>query len=766
MSPFPGVSDLGPQLNEGLAHHRAGRLDEAERAYRDVLERAPHHPDALHYLGVVLYQRGDPGAALPFFERAAVPLGKTPDFLANFGLAQKETNFRNRAKDTLRRALALNPAHDAALFNLGLLLFEEGDGEGAAALFEKAVAGSPDSAEARFFLGRALERAGRAEEARECFRRVVALDPGHAPAWDRLAEMALAAGAIEEAAVAAAKAVEAAPKDLQALVAMAEILERRGDRAGRDEWLARARAAAAADPADWFCALGIKRRGESEIDAAARAFRRCLLLNPAHVRARWHLSRLLPTTYRDAEEVERARRRYEDNLGVLEKSVDAGEGSADANFAALASTTNFYLTYQERDDRDLQVRFGRLARRVVTARFPEFAGAAPVPDPEPDGRLRIAFVSSFFRRHTVARLFTGWLENIDRGRFKTFGYHLDEEDNITRMIRARCETFRCLPAPGIDGVGEGSADACANWFADVCRALARDRPHALVFPEIGMDPRIFSLAALRFAPVQAVSWGHPETTGLETIDYFLSSALMEPGNGDDHYFETLVRLPNISVRLFDPGAAPKAGRKSRAAFGFKPGEVVFLSSQSAYKYLPWYDRIYPAIAKAVPNARFAFVRSAQPAMDRPLLTRLAGAFAAQGLDRDRHCRFLDRLSPPEFGDLNHAADVYLDTPGWSGGHTTHEAIAAGLPIVTLPGAFMRGRHTYAMLKMIGVEEGIARDIDDYVAIAVRLGQDEGWRRAVRARVEANRAKLYNDDACVRGLEDFLVRAVAERVGKT
>ncbi len=80
--------------------------------------------------------------------------------------------------------------------------------------------------------------------------------------------------------------------------------------------------------------------------------------------------------------------------------------------------------------------------------------------------------------------------------------------------------------------------------------------------------------------------------------------------------------------------------------------------------------------------------------------------------------------------------------------------------MTLPGEFMRGRVTHGMLHMIGVEETVARDVDDYIAIAIRLGREPNIRAEVRAKIEANREKLYDDEACVRGLEDFIVRAVA------
>ena len=750
-------------LREGLAHHRAGRLDAAAGIYRRILGAAPHHPDALHHLGLVLHQQGDSAGAVGMLEKAAVPLGGNPDFRANFGLALKDAGRWTRAREEFDRALAMDSGHGLALFNLGLLLDAEGDGAGAAALFARLVALEPQSAEARYLLARALAAAGRTDEARESFVAAAGLDPDGAEARLWLAEDALAAGRIDEAQSRVGEILARRPAALNALMSMAEIAAARGDDRGARVWLDKARAAEPKGAAVFYRA-GLRHHEHGEFALAERAFRRCLLLDPAHAGMRWQRPRLLPAVYDSEERIEAARRAYAAGLEAIEAhaSLDSPE-AIEAAFEGLLTQANFYLPYQGRDDRDLQVRFGRLAARVMAARFPEFAAPPLGPAPEPDGKIRVGFFSSFFYRHTITRLYGGWLDGLDRSRFRVFAYHVrDVSDSVTRVIADRCDVFRQFDK---NAIGDSSRPV-AERFAAVCRAIAADRPHVLIFPDVGMDSATFCIAALRLARVQAASWGHPVTTGLPTMDYFLSSDLMEPEGGDKHYSEKLVRLPNLSVRLFDPGLAAAGAGKTRAAFGLKADEIVFLSSQSVFKYAPQYDRIYPAIARQAPGARFVFVRSADPAADRPLLGRLGRAFAAAGLDRDRHCRFLDRLPPGEFGDLNRAADIYLDTPGWSGGHTTFEAIAAGLPVVTLPGPFMRGRHSYAMLKMIGVEDTVAKDVDDYIAIAVRLGADEGWRRAVRAKIEANRGKLYDDQACVRGLEDFLVRAVTERGGKT
>jgi protein O-GlcNAc transferase len=116
----------------------------------------------------------------------------------------------------------------------------------------------------------------------------------------------------------------------------------------------------------------------------------------------------------------------------------------------------------------------------------------------------------------------------------------------------------------------------------------------------------------------------------------------------------------------------------------------------------------------------------------------------------------------EFIAATGACDVFLDSIGWSGCNSTLESLAYDLPIVTLAGALMRGRHSMAILKMMGISETIAHTIDDYISMAVRLARDEPWRMSVKAKIAANKHQVYRDDACISGLERFLDR-VARRI---
>jgi CRISPR-associated protein Csy1 len=110
---------------------------------------------------------------------------------------------------------------------------------------------------------------------------------------------------------------------------------------------------------------------------------------------------------------------------------------------------------------------------------------------------------------------------------------------------------------------------------------------------------------------------------------------------------------------------------------------------------------------------------------------------------------------PTYLKLNELCDVMIDTLHWSGGNTTLDALASGLPVVTTPGTLMRGRQSQAMLSIVGVPELVARDRDELVATVVRIGRDREERRSLSGRIAAGREALFERDEPVRAFERFL-----------
>ncbi|HEY9719455.1 MAG TPA: hypothetical protein V6C69_18395, partial [Trichormus sp.] len=160
------------------------------------------------------------------------------------------------------------------------------------------------------------------------------------------------------------------------------------------------------------------------------------------------------------------------------------------------------------------------------------------------------------------------------------------------------------------------------------------------------------------------------------------------------------------------------------------------------------------------NAFFVFLSSDAEHITAAFQKRLKDCFEQAKIDFDTHVKILPRLTPAAFMQLLTVLDVNLDSIGWSGGFTTLRSLSVDCPVVTYAGEFMRGRHSYAMLKMIGVDELIANNLDEFVALASRIGSDKEYRCALVEKIKANKHKLLNDIESVRHLDSFIKEAVS------
>jgi protein O-GlcNAc transferase len=476
---------------------------------------------------------------------------------------------------------------------------------------------------------------------------------------------------------------------------------------------------------------------------AVTSFERAVALAPDSSKARWGAcTAVLPILYAEETEIAAQRAEYERRLRALAADHAAERIPADMS-KGLGMAQPFFLAYQGHNDRDLQSVFGTLASRIMAARY----GIAELaPPPAPGEPIRVGIVSGFFFQHSVWKIgVKGWVTQLDRERFQVFGYHTGSaHDGETEIARQRCQRFVQGPC------------STERWR----QIIVADRPHVLIYPDIGMSPEPAELAALRLAPLQCGYIGHPQTSGYPTMDCFLSGELIEPPDGDAHYTEKLVRLPHVGFH-YEPLSLPPA-TVTREELGLRPDSNAYWCAQSLFKYLPQHDAVFPRIAKEVGDCQFVFIRRFGREVTELFQRRLERAFAATGLKAEDHCVFLDGMSTDRFAAASAQCDVMLDSIGWSGGNTTLEALAQNLPVVTCEGALMRGRVSAGMLRMMGMPETVAGSIDDFVALAIRIGRDRSWRAEIKARVAADKHRLYRDSTCIVALERFLENATGPR----
>jgi protein O-GlcNAc transferase len=633
------------------------------------------------------------------------------------------------ALEALNRADRLLPRHATVAVNRAALMAELGRPDDAMLVLEPLVQSRPEDADLHLKLGNLRRQAGDLRGAARSYGMALRLRPEHPETLLSVAGLLLEQGAVEDAEGLCRAALALAPDLADAHVALGNMALARGRGA---EAVGFYRAALKADPAHAGAQLNLGNalQEAARQEEAGGCFRRALVLDRGNAAARFRRCFAnLPIIYRDMDELERARDRYARDLAEMADHY-AGAPVAERRGAAAAvgGSQPFYLAYQGRDDLALQVMYGDLVGGLMAERYPDFVQPL-APRERGGGPLRIGFAAGHIGRHSAVNVsLRGWADAFDPERVALFCYHTGaRSDDETERFAGLAQGFRR---------GLGGVEAWAE-------AIRRDDLDVLIYGDVGMDPMAARLAALRLAPVQAMSTGHPVTTGLPTMDLYLSSALMEPADGQDHYRERLVRLPNLSYayRPLDPPVVPLA----RSDLGLPDDVPIYWCCQSLFKYLPSDDELFVRIAMLVPDALFLFI-DYMPAPRVALIfrQRLAAAFAKAGLNADRHCRFLPQMDHARFHAVAGLTDVFLDNPSWSGHNTALEALPHGLPIVTLPGALMRQRHSAGIVAMTGLTGTIAGSRDQYAEIAARFGLDRRGRIELRRAVRQAAGKVFHD----------------------
>lgn len=724
-------------VNLGVVLEDLGEADAAAAAYEAALALDPRHPYASYNLGKALLLRGEPARAEALLRAA---LDAKPGFAEAMVVLASLLDARGDAAgalQSLQAAVAQRPGYALALRNLGMQLCRLQRWAEAAGALEQAVAAEPGNADAHYWLGNARVRLHQPREAEAAYRAALERRPEFAEAWCNLGNVLADRGLRDEAGQCLERALRIRPQYADALLGMGNLYAA----TGRLEVAADCyRRALALDPAlaDAEVNLGNVLKDQGLWREALQHYDAALALSPEAVEARWARAMCHIPAMREAQDdLAALRAGFAAELEHLERWFE-GE-RVDQGWKAVGVAQPFWLAYQEADNRELLRRYGRLCAQLMASWQ---ARQAPPPGPRRAARpVRVGIVSQFFRDHSVWNaIIKGWFRHLDRDGFELQAFCLDPyEDAETRYALARAARF------------ERGHAGLRQWAA----AIREARPDVLIYPEIGMDPMSVKLASMRLAPLQAVSWGHPETSGLPTIDAYLSAADLEPPEAQAHYTERLIALPNLGCCV-QPGAVEAAA----PGLSREPGVPLLVCPGTPFKYAPEHDGVLAEIAHRLGGrCRLVFFEYRTRALSAALRARLAARFARRGLDFERCAVFLPWQSRAAFLGLLRSADVFLDTLGFSGFNTAQQAVECGLPIVTREGRFLRGRLASGILKRIGLPALVAADAAQYVDLAVRLAQDPDYRQDITRQIEAGRPALFEDTAPVRALEGFLAQGV-------
>jgi protein O-GlcNAc transferase len=714
--------------------HRQGRLDQAEQIYKEILLSQPRHFDAMQLLATIAAQRGNFSAAVELFDRA---LALNPDHAGSHcdrGLMLIGLKRLDEALESFDRAIRLKPDFADALNHRGNALRGLNRPAEAIQSFDLALGVNPDHLGALIGRGNALLGQKRADEALANYDRALRIDSGNADALNNRGNALRELARSDEALRAYDRALRIKPDYTCVLNNRGHLLR---ELSRYEEALESHEHAIRIDPgnAEAYFGRGILRAYQGERLEGLADCRKALAINPELAGARWAQTMMhIPLVAETEDDLAAQRLEFANELANLDTWFETGQHDGDER---VGTWSLFYLAYQEENNRDLLSAYGSLCCRLMK-RWQDKQGLAwPA---HGSGRLKkIGIVSAHINNHSVWNaLVKGWFRHFNRSRFELHVFHLGlERDGETAWAESRSASF-----------AQGNR-TLRNWTA----AIVEKDLDALIYPEIGMDSTTIKLASLRLVPAQIAAWGHPETTGLPTIDYYLSGDAFEPQDASGNYSENLIALPNLGCS-YSPLEVTGVG-PDLPVLGIEANIPVLLSPGTPFKYAPQDDKVFVDIARELGSCRIVFFDFVIRSLSQAVRKRLKSAFRQSGMRFEDYCVFVPWQNTPAFYGLMKRADVLLDTIGFSGFNTAIQAVECGLPIVTRDGRFMRGRLASGILRRMGLEELVAVTNESYVELAAGLVRDREFNQRIRRRMETSRDVLFDDVLPVRALEDFL-----------
>jgi len=267
----------------------------------------------------------------------------------------------------------------------------------------------------------------------------------------------------------------------------------------------------------------------------------------------------------------------------------------------------------------------------------------------------------------------------------------------------------------------------------------------LVYCEIGMHPVFYFLAHMRLAKIQFNTWGHSDSSGISTIDYFITSSYYEdPKNYKNNYSEIPILLDSLCTCYVNPLKKHPINKfKTRVELGYSDKVNIYLCLQSLFKLNPAFDLYVAGILEKDPNGIFIFLDTFNN--KKRIIPRFQSQFKREILSR---VQFVNGMAHFEYLNLIAICDVMIDTYPFGGCNSSLEAFSLGRPVITQPSKLLNGRFTYGFYKKMKFMELIAKNKEEYISIAAKLGSDKIYNMYCTEFIKQNNHLLFEEEKSV------------------
>tara|TARA_B100000700_G_scaffold208183_1_gene228770 strand:- start:325 stop:2004 length:1680 start_codon:yes stop_codon:yes gene_type:complete len=426
-----------------------------------------------------------------------------------------------------------------------------------------------------------------------------------------------------------------------------------------------------------------------------------------------------PNFFNSIEEIDVIRKKFTEEIDKLIEN----EKIPNLNLSEkLIRPPNFELSYDGYNNLEINKKLIELYNKI----YPDLKNIEEYSFSKNE-KIKIGFISEFFSDHTIAKLFKGIIYKLNKEIFEVYIFH----SNTTLPGKIFNEINESVVSYNYENI------ILPKNFNEKAKYIRDKKLDILFYPDIHMSTNLYYLTLLKLARFQITSWGHPETTGNNKIDFFLSSKLMEIEGYQNNYSEKVLLSNYLPMYFYKP----------KITFSLKKEDIlsknIYSCPQSLFKMHPSFDEAIKKILIKDKKAKIIFIKDRKEILSKMFFDRLKKK-VPENLDR---INFIDRLTPEEFIHHCGRASVLLD-PFWFGsGNTFHESMLYGTPTVTMPTKYLKSRIVTGAYKQMQIEDPpIFNNVDDYVDKSIELANQKNIDLKIHYKEQAEKYLFENPNA--------------------
>ena len=679
-------------LKEVINLYNTGKLDIAEKRIIKLISNYPNNFILHNLFGAVLAGQEKLDEAIINYKKSIQINSNYFEAYNNLGGALFKLKKFNESIDVFLQAIKINPNFTEAYYNLGNAFFEIKKFNESITNYQRAIKINPNYAKAFNNLGNAFHEIGKLNGSIKSYQKAIQINPNFADACFNLGSRLKQINEFAECIKYFKQAIRINPNFEKAYSNLGNL----------------------------FTNIG-------KIDEAKKCFHKLININPDNVCYKINSSLLLNPIVQSTEEINLHHNRYIKNLKIIKKfryETDAPGELIETNF--------FYLAFHNKEDMQLMKKISKTFKQII----PNINYVSKnINKKIKNKKIKIGFVSEFFDNHTIGKLFGGLIKKINRKKFEVIVIHTSKS-----KINIKANKVISLNIK----------------IKEQQQQVEKENLDIIFYTDIGMSPRTYFLAFSKLAPVQIVSWGHPVTTGIDTIDYFLSSTLFEPDKKIKKYTERLVCLSQFPLYYEPPKNIGQL--KRRPDFNLPKNARIYGCPQSLFKLHPDFDSILAKILERDEKGYLVFIggKGKEKFWSDSLKRRWNKNFPII----NERAFFINKLSLLEFISFCNCADVLLDPIHFGGGNTFLESMIVGTPTITMPGNNLKNNITAAAYKQMKISNPpIVKNTTEYINLAIKLAKNNKKNISLRKRSKASAKKyLYKNLKALKEFEQFLIDA--------